>query len=86
MTVAMFIDFDADQSGPPMQPVDSPHPFVPPTAHARAPLLISLGHFPLRSRPMTKGLPLLRGHAREERSVHGVEQIKIRDRCTTALF
>ena len=35
---------------------------------------------------MTQGLPLLWGDTREESSVQGIEQIKIRDRTATALF
>lgn len=62
------------------EPIHPPHAALPPTSHARAPLLVRLRDPALRARALAERMPLLWRDAGHERGVHGIEHVEVRER------
>ena len=76
--LVVLVNLDTDQMSVRAQPIHPPHATLPPASNLHTPILVRLGNAALRVRARPQRVPLLGGGAGQERLVHGVEHVEVR--------
>jgi len=78
-STTILLHFNADQSGLPVQPIDSPNSTFPTTSHLGASLLVRPCDLPLGAASMTESIPLLWRNSRRKCRMQCAEKVEIGD-------